>query len=55
LEEGDVDLLGEVVATLIEAIDVVLDFDDGTVGGLGIAGGVFAVPEFVVGAVLVED
>jgi hypothetical protein len=29
LEEGDVDLLGEVVAALVEAIDVVLDADDG--------------------------
>ena len=55
LEEGDVDLLGEVVAELVEAVDVVLDVDDGGVGGVGIAGGVFAVPEFVVGAVLVED
>ncbi len=54
-EEGDVDLLGEVVAALVEAIDVVLDLDDGGVGGVGIAGFVFAVPEVVVGAVLVED
>ena len=54
-EEGDVDLLGEVVAELVEAIDVVLDVDDGGVGGVGVAGFVFAVPEIVVGAVLVED
>jgi len=55
LKEGDVDLLGEVVAELVEAIDVVLDADDGVVGGVGVAGFVFAVPEIVVGAVLVED
>jgi hypothetical protein len=55
LEEGDVDLFGEVVTALIEAINVVLDVDDGVVGGVGVAGVVFAVPEVVVGAVLVED
>ena len=55
VEKGDVDLLGEVVAELVEAIDVVLDVDDGVIGGVGVAGGVFAVPEVVVGAVLVED
>ena len=55
LQEGDVDLLGEVVAELVEAIDVVFDADDGGVGGVGVAGLVFAVPEIVVGAVLVED
>ncbi len=54
-EESDVDLLGEVVAELVEAIDVVLDVDDGGVGGVGVAGFVFAVPEIVVGAMLVED
>jgi len=48
-------LLGEVVAELVEAIDVVLDADDGGVGGVGVAGFVFAVPEIVVGAVLLED
>ena len=54
-EESEVDLLGEVVAELVEAVDVVLDVDDGGVGGVGIAGGVFAVPEVVVGAMLIED
>jgi hypothetical protein len=54
-EEGDVDLFGEIVAALVEAVDVVLDFDDGVVGGDGVAGVVFAVPEVVVGDVLVED
>ena len=50
-----VDLLGEVVAALVEAVDGVLDVGDGVVGGDGVAGGVFAVPEVEVGAVLVED
>ena len=54
-EEGDVNLLGQVVAELVEAVDVVFDSDDGGVGGVGVAGFVFAVPEVVVGAVLVED
>ena len=55
MQQDDVDLLGEVVAALVEAIDVVLDLDDGGVGGVGVAGLVFAVPEIVVGTVLVED
>jgi len=55
LQEFDVDLLGEIVAELVEAVDVVLDFDDGAVGGVGVAGIVFTVPEVVVGAVLVKD
>ena len=55
VEEGNVDLFGEVVAGLVEAVDVVLGFDDGVVGGVGVAGVVFAVPEVEVGAVLIED
>ena len=55
MEEIDVDLLGEVVTELVEPIDVVFDPHDGCVGGVGVAGFVFAVPEVVVGAVLVED
>ncbi len=55
LEEGGIDLLGEVVAELVEAVDLVLDVGDGGVGGAGVAGFVFAVPEVEVGAVLVED
>ena len=31
------------------------DLDDGVVGGAGVAGFVFTMPEVVVGAVLVED
>jgi len=55
VQEGFVDDLGEVVAELVEAIDVVLDMNDGGVGGVGVAGFIFAVPEIVIGAVLVED
>ncbi len=55
LEEGGVDALDEIVAELIEAIDVVFDLDDGGVGGVGIASVVFAVPEVVVGLMLIED
>ena len=55
LDEGDVDLLGEVVAKLVDAIDVVLYLDDGGVRGFGVAGLIFAVPEVEVGAVLIED
>ena len=44
LQEGGIDLFGEIVAELVEAVDVVLDIDDGVVGGVGVAGVVFAVP-----------
>jgi hypothetical protein len=54
-EEGDVDLLGEVVAKLVEAIDLMLAMDDGGVGGLGVTRFVFAVPEIEVGTMLIED
>ena len=40
---------------MVEAVDIVLGLGDGVVGGVGIAGVVFAMPEVVVGAVLVED
>lgn len=55
LEEGGVDSLDEIIAELVEAIDVVFDLDDGGVGRVGIAGVVFAVPEVVVGLMLIED
>ncbi len=55
IEEDGVDLFGEVVAELVEAIDVVLDDGDGVVGGEGVAGFVFAMPEIEVGHVLTED
>ena len=55
LEEGGVDSLDEIVAELVESIDVVFDLDDGGVGGVGIASVVFAVPEVVVGLMLIED
>jgi hypothetical protein len=54
-EEDGVDLLDEVVAELVEAIDVVFDFGDVVVGGDGVAGLVFTVPEVEVGHVLAED
>lgn len=54
-EETDVDALDEIVAELVERIDITLAGDDGRVGGLGVAGGVFAMPEIEVGAMLVED
>jgi hypothetical protein len=31
------------------------DFDDGVIGGVGITRFVFAVPEVIIGAMLVED
>ncbi len=55
VEQGEVDVFGEVVAELVEAVDVVLDLGDGVVGGVGVAGLVFLVPEVEVGLVLVED
>ena len=54
-EQGDVGLLDEIVAALVESVDGVLDVGDGGVGGVGGTGVVFLVPEVEVGAVLVED
>jgi len=54
-EEGQVETLGEVVATLVELVDGALAGGDGLVAGHGVAGGVFAVPEIEVGTVLLED
>ncbi len=51
-EQGAVDLLDEIVAELVEAVDGVLDLGDGGVSGIWIAGGVFLVPEVEVGAML---
>jgi len=55
LKEKDVDLLGEIVAELVESIDIVFHADNDGVGGIWVAGIVLAVPQVVVGAVLVED
>jgi len=55
LQQGLVDLLGEVVAELVEAVDGTFGRGEGSVGGERVAGLVFAVPEVEVGAVLVED
>jgi heptosyltransferase-3 len=53
-KKHEVDLLGAVVAELVEAVDGVLDLGDGVIGGEWVAGLVFAVPEVEVGLVLVE-
>jgi len=55
VQQGLVDLLGEVVAELVEAVNGTLGVGEARVGGERIAGLVFAVPEVEVGAVLVED
>ena len=54
-EQEQVDLLGEVVAALVEVVDDVLVLGDVMVGGDGVADGVLVVPEVEVGAVLGED
>jgi hypothetical protein len=54
IEQGEVDLLGEVVAQLVEPVDGVLHFGDGVVGGERVAGLVLAMPEVEVGLMLVE-
>jgi hypothetical protein len=54
VEECEVELLGEVVAELVKAVDVVLNLGDGVVGGMGVAGGVLAVPEIEVGLMLAK-
>lgn len=55
LKQGEIDLLGEIVAELVEAIDAVLDLGDGMVGSVRSPSLIFAVPEIVVGLVLIED
>jgi hypothetical protein len=54
-EEVFVDLLDEVVAALVEAIDGTLGSDDGGVSGVGVTGLVLPMPEVEVGLVLLED
>ncbi len=54
-QQGEVELLDEVVAALVQAVDGALGGDDGGVGGVDVAGLVLAVPEVEVGAMLVED
>jgi len=54
-EEGAVDAFNEVVALLIEAVDVALDGDHGFAGDVRGAGTVFCVPEIEVGAVVLDD
>ncbi len=55
LEQKLVDLLDQVVALLIQAVDGVLDLRNAGVGGVRTAGGVFFVPEVEVGQVLRPD
>ena len=55
LEEGDVDALDEVVAELVEVVDVAFDGDHGFASDVRGAGLVFGVPEVEVGTVLLED
>jgi len=50
-----VELLDEVVALLVEAVDGTLDLGDASVGGVGRAGVVLFVPEIKVGAVMVLE
>ncbi len=54
-EEPLVDFFHKVVAALVEAVDGALDLGDVGVGGLGVAGLVFLVPEVEVFAVLGGD
>jgi len=46
--------LHEIVALLVEAVDVVFDLGDGLGRGFGVAGLVFLVPEIEVGPVQAE-
>jgi len=55
IQQGPIDLLHEVVAELVQAVDRALGGGQRSVRGGGIAGLVLAVPEVEVGAVLVED
>lgn len=54
-EEEVVDLLDQVVAGLVEAVNGVFDGGDGGVGGLWAAGVILLVPEVEVGVMVGED
>ena len=54
-EQEQIDLLDEVVAPLIEAVDGALDDGDDRVGGSGVARLIFLVPELEVGPVFEEN
>ncbi len=54
-EEEVVDLLDEVVAGLVEAVNGVFNGGDGGVGGLRAAGVIFLVPEVEVGVMVGEN
>jgi hypothetical protein len=55
LEEIAIKALGEIVAELVELVNGAFAGGNGLIPGHGIAGGVFAMPEIEVGAMLVED
>ena len=55
VEQIAVEVLGEVVAELVELVDGALAGGDGLVAGERVAGSVFAMPEIEVGAMLVKD
>ena len=54
-QHSGIDAFDQVVAVLVQAVDVALGLDDGCVGGVGISGLVFPVPEIKISAVLLED
>lgn len=54
-KEPVVDAFDEVVAVLIEGVDLPLDGGDDTVGGGGVPRHILLVPESEVGAVLLFD
>lgn len=55
LEKDVIDLLDKVVAGLIEDVDGTLDSGNAGIGGAGLAGFVFGMPEIEVGTVICED
>jgi hypothetical protein len=54
-EESAVDGFDEVIAALVEDVDVALDLSDASVGGAGFAGLVLFVPEVEVGTMMGEE
>ena len=55
VEQGAVELFGQVVAPLVGPVDAALDIGELSVGGAGRAGFIFNVPEIEVGAMLASD
>jgi hypothetical protein len=50
-----IEMLGEIIAKLVELVDVALAGGDGLIAGERITGCVFAMPEIEVGTMLVKD